>query len=276
MEWVKPIKDVLSAYRDFLSRKYGDKTLKRFNHLYESKEEAALSEAIIFNWLYGEKRNPELKEDRSTGGADFICNPDSRNQFIVEVTCLGREALAEATGCHMHPGQPMWYTLPTRMLWQRVNDKAKQLANYPMPRVLAITSLHDSGYLLLNPEEANNFLLSDWAFTFPLGGGSDDTYLSTDLKKAIFFKLEDGNPPKVVPRRKSVSAVLLVPMSGDRLNVTGVLHPEPTYPLNIHLIPKVPFLRIKDWPIQTGEIFTEWVISEPYAASFSLFPTLNR
>lgn len=274
-EWAKMIDQVLSSYQKHLGDKYGDPALKRFNRLYASNEEAAISEAVVFNWLYRDRRSPEIKEDQTTGGVDFICKPDSYNQFVVEVTCLGRQAFTNATGCHMHPGQPMSLGSPTRILWQRVNDKARQLSGYEMPRVLAITSLHDGAFLFLNPEEATNFLISDCALTLPIGGSSDNTYYSTDLQKAIFFKIDDNDPLKLVPRRRSVSAVLLIPILGDKVNVTGILHPEPVHPFDIALLPKIPFLRVQHWPIQNGEIFTEWVTFDPYAASFPLYPILS-
>lgn len=92
------IEAVLAEYREYLVRKRGALGLRRFGLLYESNPEAGAAEALVFNWLCSADRNPELHEDPGTGGADFICRPDSRNQFIVEITCLGREALTKSSG----------------------------------------------------------------------------------------------------------------------------------------------------------------------------------
>ncbi|MFN7944416.1 MAG: hypothetical protein U0Z53_03615 [Blastocatellia bacterium] len=271
MGWTPMIENILSAYQNHLVQKHGNQTLKRFNHLLENNQEAGVSEALVFNWLCGIGQNPELNENNSTGGADFICHPWESYRYIVEVTCLGKPALTKETGCHMISGQLMAISSPTKMLRQRVTDKAGQLAGNDIPTVLAITSLHDGAYILLSPNEAVSFLISDWAFAIPMSNSNEDTYLSTDLKHSIFFKRDLNDPSKVAPCRQSISAVLLIPVSGDRLNVTGILHPEPIHPFSIHALKKVPFVRVQNWPIAEGIIFTEWVISDPYASVFHHF-----
>ena len=105
MNWIPIVEEILGAYEKYLSDKHGSQELKRFTDRYKNNEEAAISEAIIFNWLNYCKFNPELADDMSTGGADFICSPNQKSRFVVEVTCLGRQALTEATGLHMIPGQ---------------------------------------------------------------------------------------------------------------------------------------------------------------------------
>jgi hypothetical protein len=262
------IESILSAYQNHLRQRPSDQPLTRFNRLLEDNREAAISEAIVFNWLCGARQSPELNEDSSTGGADFICSPSRDYKYIVEVTCIGSQALTDETGCHMIPGQMMAYSSATRILRQRVSDKAPQLSGYDKPTVLAIVSLHEGAYMLFSPDEAVKFLISDWAFTIPMGRNNDETYLSTDLRQSIFFRRSANDPSRIEPCRQSVSAVLLIPVSGDRLNVTGVLHPEPARPFSIHALKKVPFVRVKEWPVNGGEVFTEWIIFAPYASSF--------
>ena len=164
----------------------------------------------------------------------------------------------------------MFLRSPTYMMRNRISNKAEQLLRVGMTSVLVITALHDGGHFLLGPKNAVNFLLSDLAFTTPIGGEKKDFHLSTDLKRAMFFEPDPNDSSRIVPCRQSLSAVLLMPISGDRLNAIGILHPEPTYPLNVDVFPKIPFLRISNWPIKEGRLLTEWVISDPYASAFSL------
>lgn len=273
MQWAPLIEDVLTGYRGYLERKRGRQGLRRFELLYESNPEAGASEALVFNWLSSTDRRPELYEDPGTGGADFICRPDSRNHFIVEVTCLGSEALTKSSGFSATPGQLSFPRAPTKMLRQRVSDKADQMSGHGMPQVLAVVSLHNGAPVLLNPEEASTFFVSDFNLTIPIGDGAGESYHSTDLKNSLFFRFDPNDPSKVVPCRQSVSAVLLIPVSGDRISITGVLHPEPTHPLPVELIPRVPFLRLNEWPIKNGELYLGWVVGSPYAASFPIYPS---
>lgn len=269
--WAPMIEAVLAGYKEYLERKRGWQGLRRFELLYESNHEAGVSEALVFNWLCATDRKPELHEDPGTGGADFICSPDSYNQFIVEVTCLGSEALTKSSGFSATPSQFSSPRTPTKMLRQRVSDKADQMSGHGMPQVLAVVSLHNGAPVLLNPEEATTFFVSDFSLTIPIGTGAGEPYHSTDLKNSLFFRFDPNDSSKVVPCRRSVSAVLLIPVSGDRISVTGVLHPEPIHPLPVELIPRVPFLRLSEWPIKNGEMYLEWVVGAPYAASFSIY-----
>ncbi len=272
-QWAPMIEAVLEGYREYLERKRGPGGRRRFELSYESNPEAGASEALVFNWLCSTDRNPELYEDPGTGGADFVCRPDSRNHFIVEVTCLGREALTKSSGFSATPGQFSSPRTPTKMLRQRVSDKADQMSGHGMPQVLAVVSLHDGAAVLLNPEEAFTFFVSDFNLMIPIGPGAEEPYHSTDLKNSLFFRFDPKDPSKVVPCRQSVSAVLLIPVSGDRISVTGVLHPEPTHPLPVELIPRVPFLRLNEWPIKNGELYLEWVVGSPHAAGFTIYPS---
>lgn len=267
------IERVLAGYREYLERKQGPQGLRQFDLRYKTNPEAGASEALVFNWLCLTDRNPELYEDPGTGGADFICRPNSHDNFIVEVTCLGREALTKSSGLSAIPGQFSSWRPPTMMLRQRVSDKADQMSGHGMPQVLAVVSLHDGAPVLLNPEEATDFFISDVNLTIPMGAGARDPYPSTDLKNSLFFRFDLDDPSKVVPCRQSVSAVLLIAVSGDRIGVTGVLHPEPTHSLFVEWIPKVPFLRLTEWPIRDGELLLEWVVGSPAAASFQIYPS---
>lgn len=275
-KWSDSIESILASYRSHLKQKYGIGALRKYEYLYDNNREAGVSEAIIFNWLCDMKQNPALLEDLSEGGADFICNQGKDSSFVVEVTCIGGQALLDKTGCHMLPGQLMALVSLTTSLRNRVARKTSQLSDYEMPRVLIITSLHDGGYLFLNQDGAKKLLISDWAYSISDQHSNDENCLSTDLKKSIFLKPDGSDQSKIVACRQAISSVLLMPISGDRLNVIGILNPEPSYGLNIQAFPKIPFVRIKNWPVSNGVISTEWVISDPYASVYSLSNEIEK
>lgn len=264
MNWTDFILDILNSYRLHIDAVHEEKALKRFNNRYNNNQESALSEAIIFNWLKSCDLNPHIAEDPGKGGADFICHLDNNKNFIVEVTCLGCDALTKASNVPnelQYPNQMLFPKIPTQMVKQVVVAKTNQLAGYDMPRVLAITTLHNFGYMLLGHDHANNFFVSDWAWSFPIGGKEEDITRSTDLKKSVFFRRNKNNPNEIEPCRQSVSAILLVPISGNLLSVTGILHPKPEYHFDIQNLPDVPFITVEPWPLEDMTVHTKWLVA---------------
>jgi hypothetical protein len=154
----------------------------------------------------------------------------------------------------------------TERITARTSDKVRQLSKYKRPRVLAIVSSHIGANALLSSTlAAQNVLISDPEISQPIGGGRATQI--TNLKSSAFLR---GDPAtgEVIAQRQSISAVLLVSVAGDRSSVLGILHPEPRYPLNIDAFPGIPFVKIQRWPIENGEIRTEWVLGQPSARDF--------
>lgn len=269
MNWSPIIQGIVIDYQKHLELNYDKNYQKKFDDLLtKDNEEAAISEAIVFNWLCQSEVNPKVKEDKSTGGTDFVCSYSPQYQFIVEVTCFGKKALTKATGCHELPVTNLAYKLPTSQLRTKIGSKADQVSPYKMPSILIITSLHQNANLLLGRDAATNCLVSDWVLSISLDKSINENYLSTELKDSIFFRINKQNKAILEPCRQSISAVLLIAISGDRINVCGILHQEPNYEFDIGIFPKVPFIKINS--IQDGKIFTEWIIAEPYLATYSL------
>jgi hypothetical protein len=274
MIWTSEINEIVAAYQKHLEQNYNFQYQKSFNDLlYKNNEEAAISEAIVFNWLCQNNFNPQIQEDKSKGGADFICNYSRHYKFVVEVTCLGREELTKATGLHINPGQYSSPKTPVEMFRRRVSSKAAQLASYEMPRVLVITSLHDGANFLFRSDAAVEYLVSKYEFITSLDINDINIHLTTDLQEAIFTRPSD-NSSEIEYCRESISAILLISISGNQLFVSGILHPKPSYPLNFRIFPKIPFLTIKGNVTRIKEIVTEWVIAEPDSTPFMLYPRI--
>lgn len=265
------IDEIIKSYKDFLMVKYQDhykSFCTRINSVKNS--EGARAEAIIFSLLRSQFEKVLLNEDVSKGGADFIAETEHQ-KFIVEVTCLETETVSEQSGIPVSfPTGPSAgsFSLITHKLRGKASDKASQLANYKMPRVLVITSEHNSADFILGPLGAEMFLTSDTQISVPIsienpnGDGCD---LVTDLKESGFFRFTNGT---IEACRKSISAILLVGIFYDKSLVTGILHPDPQYVFPINLMPSVPFLKMKEWPPLENQIQTEWIIHSPESKSF--------
>jgi len=107
---------------------------------------------------------------------------------------------------------------------------------------------------------AEFLLLSDPMISAPLGGAPNRATQVTDLRRSVFFR-PDKAGKEIIPCRRSISAILLVAISGIQADVVGLLHPEPAIPFAPSLFPQVPYLRVKNWPIVDSKIEVEWSIT---------------
>jgi hypothetical protein len=274
------VKDVIESYADYL-RTAQSHNLECFKLLRKSDPEAALAEAIVFAMLQHLAVHPEVHEQAGTGGVDFICSrpcgplikTSARPRFMVEATSLSPEAVTERS--HIPNEVPDGirggaFGLPIQNIFNKAKAKATQLANYPMPRVLAIVSSHFAATVLFDSLTAKYVLVSEPHWRQEIGSNVADPNQYTDLEESVFIK--PGPDGMIVACRQSISAILLVAVYGDKSDVYGILHPEPAYPLNVEFLPGIPFIQITPWPITDGKIFTEWVIGNPDAYSVPHFP----
>ena len=186
-----------------------------------------------------------------------------------EVTCLGAEAVANQSGIKdsvPKGGSAGCFGMITHMLRTRASGKTNQLSGYQIPRILVITTEHRCGDFLLGPQGAETLLTSDTHITVPLNNSLENDYFSSDLRNSVFFKF--GNNGRVELCRRSISCLLFANINTNRVDLVGILHPEPKFDFPINLLPSIPFLRIKKWPFQDHEIETEWIIHYPESESF--------
>jgi hypothetical protein len=244
------LSDVVGAHADFLLRSYPAHHQK-FQRLLHSDPGA----------------DPEPHDEPGTGGVDFICRRGADEVFVVEVTSLRSEAVAKHSRIPVtaNEGDGGAFQMTTRQLFYTVRDKADQLADYHCPRVLAITSVHFASSFLLGAQGAEYLLTSEPTITYSLGTPGTSPTLTTNLRTSVFFA--PGESGEIVPRRRSVSGILLIGLFDDQCNVIGLLHPEPVHPLNIERFREVPFLQLATWPI-VNSIRTEWVVSSPESKIF--------
>jgi hypothetical protein len=270
------IDGVIQSYAGYLCEVH-PQNFDRFELLRTADREAACTEAIVFRMLQTMHVRPEIHDQPQTGGPDFLCycwrgplhKPLQQDRFVVEATSLSLDAVTDRSGIPNEVPDDISggaYGLVTQNILNKAKAKAPQLANYPMPRVLAIGSNHAAIATLFNGATAKWALVSDPHWRHAIGSNVVDTAEYTDLDKSVFMR--PGPNGTIEACRQSISAILLVAVHGDKSEVHGILHPEPAYPLNVEFLPEIPFVRISRWPINDGKIFTEWVVGSPSGHRF--------
>ena len=258
---------VVESYRSWLEVK-APEHLKAFKQRLDVDPEAARAEAVTFNVLRVAGVRPTPGEVIGKGGSDFICN---KPEMVVEVTSISIDTVTKASGLK-HPMSGMGgFSQITRNLLREAINKATQLADYPMPRLLVIATEHSGGSLLMNAHSAQELLTGTTSFSIPIGGPAADITMVTQLANSVFCR--PTNEGKVEPSRRSISAVVLMTISQDIANVIGLLHPDPAVPFDPNVLSNVHFLRFRSWPLEAGKPFgVEWVGPQPSPTPFPHFP----
>jgi hypothetical protein len=266
MNWPKMMMtEIVQSYLDYLLTLPEHR--ERFAQRLASHPPGARAEAAIFAFLRAEGCEPILNEDTATGGADYCCLKP--HPFVVEVTSLEDEVLAENAGTEAAlpaNGEGSALDMPAvlNLVRTTVSKKAPQLANYSVPRVLAICSEYWGTSMFFGPGGASEIMYGGGNITMPIStqGEVGAANMTTDLGEAPFFRIKNGVPETC---RKSISALLLVHLDESACHIVGLLHPNPAIQFPIENLPSVPFGRVA-WPATTLEI--EWMIGAPQQASF--------
>jgi hypothetical protein len=254
------IDGVVESYWEFLDRSDRHAHLVRFKQRLESDIKAAQAEAVVFSLLWASGAHPDIFEDISTGGPDFICQPDGNSKFLVEVTSLESAAVARRSNLpeEIKGRGGTAFGLLTTALDSAAASKVAQLAKHPSyPRALAITSSHAFSAMLMDDYAALRFLVSDLMISHRVGDPNDPGEWVTDLRKSAFLRTDESG--RVVPIRQSISAILLVAIYPNQANVVGILHPEPRVAFSPALLWRIPYVCLRNWPIADNKLQTECI-----------------
>lgn len=270
IDW-KPsnVEGLVNAYQDFLLVRY-PKHLKKFENLLADDPEAAKAEAVVFSIVRSMQLNPELTDKPGIGGTDFLCRPEHRDPFVLEVTTLGAETVERQTCLPQKAEEDTGgaFRMIPHVFKRKVCAKIGQLADNPCARVLALATFHELAYAPFGVRGAELLLTSEPRLRVPIEQLDAPIIQTTDLEHAIFVKLDTSvDPPRIIADRRGVSAILLLTIGDESTSGVGILHQDPLYPLDIRNFSSTPFARLK-WPIHEGRIGTEWVIAHPNSDDF--------
>jgi hypothetical protein len=260
------VDEVVDSYWKFLSRNRYDGHLKRFKDRLNADPKAAEAEAIVFSVLWSAKLRPDIFEDNSAGGPDFLCEPSPGDSFLVEVKSLDSGAVSERSTLPLsmsgNGGQA--FALITDKLCSAAQSKASQLGGRGMPGILAIVSSHAFAGLLMDRGAAQYLMISAPHMSVPIGSTRNAGQWRTDLRDAVFCQpaaLLDASGNQVfVPRYRSIAAILLMTIGVRETEIVGLLHPDAAHPFNPQLFPVVPYVRFAQWPLTSINISTEWIL----------------
>jgi hypothetical protein len=270
------LEEMVDSYHEYLQRRHPEKSCQ-FAQSRRVSPESAMAEAITFGFLQYFHLDPEVNESPAKGGADFVCigshlspalrrmaEPSPENRFLVEASSLDPESVTQRTNIPNEFPEPFSggaFGPLTQAVCNTVKDKDRQLAKCGMPAIVAIASAHQGIAALFNEAAAEWCLVSDPQITTPLSD-PEVGLQTTNLRNSLFFR-PGPDRKSIVPCRQNISAILLIAVYGEHSECYGILHPEPAFPLNIRFFPKLPFIRVRPWPIADGSISTEWVLTAP-------------
>lgn len=266
---------VVGSYSSLLEAKHPS-LHRRFEDRRSSDPAAARAEAAVFSAI---RANVTLEivpeEDSGSGGPDFRCKVDE-NEFVIEVTHLESTAVTsksnyeeerENRGGVVLTSRGM--TLHSEFVYRIAQEKAGQVSGRDMPRIVAIVSEHPAADILMGKENAFKAICPE-VFRIEVDKPGMPGQMTAQHLNAPFFSIRPGR--QVSAERRSISAILLIALDGHSLRMTGLLHPDPVHPFSIHCLPKVPFVKISNWPCADGTIRKEWTMAEPSPAVMECMP----
>jgi len=239
---------LIDSYADYLYAKQR----KLWRHFTSRPREAKLAEAAVFRVLQYCGVKPEVADDN--GGPDFLC---AQGQFMAEATAFTSQKVTGDTWladevAGTKAGQA--FGLLTKQIATKADQKHYQFSTLRKPGVLAIASAHVGASLVLDNYAAQCLLTSE-----PIGLESREM-TSVDFSQSAFLRQEsDGG---IVPYHVGLSAVLLIAITADTSYVCGALHPAATHPFKSRLLWQIPFVQLKDWPIEKHRVRCAWTMGD--------------
>lgn len=257
------IDETLKSYKTYLEIKYPSH-LKEIEKREKSNPDGVRFEAAMFSMARGYDLNPEIGEVIGREGVDFLCCCNNY-KFVLEVTHLDANSIEKQSGLSNNPvnGEARFFSMITHVLKRKATNKAKQVADYNMPRILCMGASHIASTILLGKHAARWLLTSETKIAVPLNKANAESQIITGLDNSVFFRFNEKG--EVIPCRQSISVILLVVLDNNSCLTVGVLHPQPAYSFDIAYLPDVPFIRVANWPCLDGQIATEWIIHNPSA-----------
>lgn len=230
------ISQILDEYTSHLSFNY-PRHLKKFELLKRNSCDAAKFEAVCYSILLARNIEVKIGEECRTGGADFLCSTKI-GKFAVEATTINTFSMEDKTGMkndQMKISGDFYCAYPT--LYQKLEDKTRQLSKYEFPGIVAIGSFHNESLTLFRHVMVDEYLNAFFC---------TDAYGNLKHNDAL----------------KNISAFMLIGFGHNEYSIMGFLNPKPAYHFSIRSLPDINFRRVTQMGLdnKTGE--GEWVKSE--------------
>ena len=255
-----PISDLAASFVDYLCT-VDLRLAKAYIERLTAYSQSAHAEALVFSFLQSQRISPQINENSGTGGVDFRCCPERRQEFYVEVASVDDDATASASSWPNRIPEDIGggaFALITARLKAKTVKKAPQMQELPGARILALTSSHVGASILLGAGAAEALMISEPKLLVPLGAPDRAPRWIADLHHSAFLR-RDRNTGSVVPCRRSISGILLFGMSAYASSVVGLLHPAPAVRFDSASMAEVPFLYVQDWPLKE-DIQLAWTL----------------
>jgi hypothetical protein len=250
--------DLLQAYHEVLDhhRRWYD-SFEKYDHLARwevllvEQPEAAICEAMVREELERYVDVVYPFEDLGKGGPDFQCfqkTPTGQSHFYVDACCMTIDALTNASGLpYRTPPGASSFAYITDKFKAEAQRKARQLSGLDAPGLVALATLHlEASAHCFTPHAAKQVLTSETLITQRLntstGEPIGDIYLSTDMRKAAFQRIDPASANGLADMRQSISGLLFCPFGyAGPYKLHGVLHPNPVRPFDVAMLPRIPF-----------------------------------
>jgi hypothetical protein len=178
------VSEIVKAYSLFLEVRYPAHH-RAFGLRSATDSNAANAEAVMFSWLRSQSLSPTLADDPGYGGPDFLCSPPRAAPFLLEVTSLKPDTVAERSGWPDElSDRAHSFAMITPSLWSKTRNKAYQLGGHQIARILAVCLTHVRAGALLGALAAEWLMTSDPKLSVPVGAPMSAVREVTDLRKS--------------------------------------------------------------------------------------------
>jgi hypothetical protein len=245
------------------------KLISQYKRRTHADPEAARSEAAVYCMFEKLCRSVQINENSKTGGSDFICSSDS-GTFLLEATCLKVQAVEAESGIKNGFLGTSSYRPISAKLYQKTVAKAHQLGEGDIPHLLAITTEHSLGTMLMNIAAAKSLLVGNSLLTFTINDPNSLIAHATELRDSVFYSSPDQQNLDHVLR--TISAVLLMPLHGGSCHMICILNPSPI--ATLEAADALPFCKveIEREPLPGASVFSVTVKNQGFWTTTSFLP----
>lgn len=265
----------LVAYVRWLGQQSGSAQrmwCKHLNARDDPMAEAAVAEAVVWDYLATFCDEVWLNEVAGVGGADFLCRVGDK-QFVVEVTNLSIGKTARDSGLPHTDRHSGGYGLLTQAVRGKVQRKFKQAnAENKLPVLVVVSTLHWNASISCVRRHAIEALMTSTPMlTMDIDmrtGRVADEYQATDLRHSVFLSeqvLYDAQGKPIVRAEFEPISGFIVAGMGARppdVNMFGGLNPGAVRPFDVSLLPQIPFCKFDPWPPADGVLSLSWSVTE--------------